>query len=291
MRPKLRYFNPNTLVLAKNIGIGFLVVSVVVLLMLAIWHGTRLPMVTIGAIEVRGGETVNKMMVEQIIDTTLEGEYVGLIPYRFIWFYPKSEIIESVSKIERVHNIQLVVGKERNLLVTFDEYVPHALWCASVDEDQCAFLDARAYAFALAPQLSGGSFMRFITTGRIPQVGERLIKPERYQQLNYLFTLLSEQQWFVSHAELDQVGDAFLTISGGGEIKVRLDDAPEKIVQNMFLVLQSDEFKHIKPGNFSYIDLRFGNKIFVNEEIVVTETETVGEGEEVEIDETEEWLE
>lgn len=286
MKPKRFYVNPNTLVLAKNIGIGVLVISMVALLMTGIWYGTRLSIVTIGAIEVRGGETVDTHLIEQIVDTKLSGEYIGLIPYRFTWLYPKSSILESLSDMERVYNIQLALGKERKLLVTFDEYVPHALWCLSVQEQQCVFLDTSAYAFAHAPQLTGGSFMRFITTGREPAVGEVLIESQQFSQLTQLLSLLSEQQWFVSHVEIDQVGDAFLTITSGGEIKVRLDDAPEKIVQNMFLVLQSEEFKHVRPGNFSYIDLRFGNKIFVNEEIVVPEAETtIDEGQVETVDE------
>jgi len=36
-------------------------------------------------------------------------------------------------------------------------------------------------------------------------------------------------------------------------------------VNNLNVVLTSDEFTDIQPGGFQYIDLRFGNKVFVNE--------------------------
>ena len=53
-------------------------------------------------------------------------------------------------------------------------------------------------------------------------------------------------------------------------------DSPASVIENLKTILVSEEFSHLKPGNFQYIDLRFGNKIFVNEEEVgsVEENET-----------------
>ena len=88
--------------------------------------------------------------------------------------------------------------------------------------------------------------------------------------------LLAEHGWFVSHIEFDQVGDVFLGIVSGGELKVIAAEPPESIVENLLTILASDEFSHIKPGNFQYIDLRFGNKVFVNEEPADLQEDTAG---------------
>ena len=45
---------------------------------------------------------------------------------------------------------------------------------------------------------------------------------------------------------------------------------PEQTVANLETVLTAPAFTDLSPGNFSYIDLRFGNKVFVNEEQIVT---------------------
>ena len=42
--------------------------------------------------------------------------------------------------------------------------------------------------------------------------------------------------------------------------------APEETVANLRSILASDEFNDLQPGSFQYIDLRFGNKVFVNKE-------------------------
>jgi hypothetical protein len=87
------------------------------------------------------------------------------------------------------------------------------------------------------------------------------------------------------------VRDAFLHIVDGGELKVTLTQEPQVTVNNLNVVLTSEEFKGVQPGNFQYIDLRFGNKVFVNEVPLVELTEAVPlpplEGEEISSAETE----
>jgi hypothetical protein len=45
------------------------------------------------------------------------------------------------------------------------------------------------------------------------------------------------------------------------------------MINNLMAVISSPDFSHLKPGNFQYIDLRYGNKVFVNEEEVVVPEE------------------
>ncbi len=276
MKKQRRRLDPNTVVLLKQIGIGLLALSVVALLITAIWHGTRLAGVTINKIVVEGGETVDHGVVTAVAEDALNGEYLGLIPKRFAWLYPKTALIEALDQLDRVHNVvvERVSGTEIN--IAFDEYVPRALWCASVQGDKCLFLDKEGYAFAEAPTLSGGSFVRFVISGTEPQLDTVVASGTSAQPFETsltLVTLLADQSWHVSHVELDQVGDAFLKVVDGGEFKVSLNDDPTKTVENLLVVLASEEFAHLAPGNFQYIDLRFGNKVFVNEEIAAPEEE------------------
>ena len=280
MKSRRKQINPSTLLLLKNIGIGVLVISAVSLLFTAVWHGTRLPALTIIEVEARGGETIDLVAVESVTQEFLEGDYLGMIPYRFAWLYPKEQLREKISEIERVFNVAFKVHDRNILLITFDEYIPYALWCQSLEEQKCVFLDAEAYGFAQAPQLSGGNFLRFVTSGREPTPGEALVEAGGFSNLETLIKLFEQQGWLISHVEIDQVGDVFLAVVGGGEFKVQASDDPVKVVQNLLVVLESDQFQHIAPGNFQYIDLRFGNKVFVNEEPLEEETEVSDEEEE-----------
>ncbi len=258
------HVDQNTLVLAKRIVAGVLVLLVCAGIVYGIHTFTRTPAFTISAVEVSGGETISHDMVRAVVETELEGSYLKLVPRRFTWWYPKEAILSAVAKVSRIHNVSLY-REDTTLKLTFDEYLPYALWCDATGSAQCVFLDDTGYAFAVAPQLSGGSFLRFIKTDEVPDVGVEVFSGADLQTIRLLVDLLAERHWYTSYVEVDQVGDMFLSLAGGGELKVTTSDDPVAVVDNLFVVLGSETFSHLKPGNFQYIDLRFGEKVFINE--------------------------
>ena len=38
-------------------------------------------------------------------------------------------------------------------------------------------------------------------------------------------------------------------------------------MDNLLTLVGSEEFSHLAPGNFQYLDLRFNTRVFVNEEL------------------------
>jgi hypothetical protein len=143
------------------------------------------------------------------------------------------------------------------------------LWCDEKEDENCLFLTADGYAFAPAPKLTGGSFLRFVTSGRPATVGEVVAERSIYENMHILTKLLADRQWFIDEIEIDQVGDVFLAVVGGGELKATSSELPQQTAENLAVILASKEFSHLTPGNFQYIDLRYGNKVFVNEEIII----------------------
>lgn len=276
-----QWINPNAKVILRQILIGLLVISFVALLITGIWYGTRIEALTINNIEIVGGETIKHSQVREFTEQALTGNYLGVVPKRFAWFYPEDEILTLLQKIERIHDISFEQKNSKSgniLLITFDEYVPRALWCKDLSDNECLFLDKNGYAFAHAPRLSGGSFLRFVTIDTDHKLHETVTNIEWFDSLLEISELLGKQNWYVSKIEFDKIGDAFIHLTEGGELKVSIQNPPTTSVENLLVILSSDEFSHLKPGNFQYIDLRFGSKVFVNEEKVVqieTSTSTV----------------
>ncbi|MCA9359225.1 hypothetical protein KC926_03400 [Candidatus Kaiserbacteria bacterium] len=276
MNPRRKRLDPNTVVLLKQISYGLLTICTVSLIITGIWYGTRIQSLTISEVTISGGETISKSEVEDAVREPLEGNYLGLIPRKFAWFYPEEEVLENVKKIERINNIFLQRESGTELSIKFDEYVPAALWCKASDVHECVFIDKSSFAFTRAPDLGGGFFVRFVRVAEDYSLRENFLNQEDFDFLVGLAGLLSEIDWAVSSIEVDKANDAFLRLSGGGELKVAIVDSPASVIENLKTILVSEEFSHLKPGNFQYIDLRFGNKIFVNEEEVgsVEENET-----------------
>lgn len=278
MQPrKKRRLDPNTVVLLKRIFTGIVVMASTALVITAVWYGTRMQAFTIDTVSVEGGETIDRSAIEKLVQLSLDGSYIGLVPRRFTWLYPRSEILEALGTFERIHDISIRRISGTELLVTFKEYVPKALWCESIESDECFFLDSTGFAFGHAPKLSGGSLLRFVRLDQSAVLHESVVSEASFNKFFRLSELLSQQNWFISHIEIGQDDDAFLHIVGGGELRVITSQPVEETVENLFVILGSEEFKHISPGNFQYIDLRYGNKVFVNEELAAPQGEAASE--------------
>jgi hypothetical protein len=257
--------SPGTVLLIRQVLVGVLIATFFGLLFSTVWFTTRIGALTLSEITTRGGETIQHSEVERIVRSKIDGTYLRLVPRAFAFTYPHDEIVSELSNIHRIKDVQVTRSGGNGVVVEFDEYVPHALWCKSNDDMGCFFLDDKGYSFAPAPPLAGGAFLRFVAIGKDTKEHEQAFKEEEYIRTHELVSKFAEAKWFVSKVEIDAAGDAFMTIVDGGQFKVSLRQSAEETVANLLTVLGSEKFAHIKPGNFEYIDLRFGEKVFVNE--------------------------
>jgi hypothetical protein len=272
---KRRVIDPSKIMLLKQLGIGLAIFSVLGLIVTGLWYGTRINMLTLSAITVEGGETIPHAVVEEITRDTLEGKYMGIIPRRFAWTYPEDEIIQNILQIPRMKNPQVQRAGGKTLSIVFEEYEPYALWCRERASEDCLFVDSTGYAFGAAPKLSGGAFLRYRTLGREMVVGSTMAERSDIDTMERFVALVDENLNFsINQIETDTAGDVFYILAGGGEFKATLRDDAAKVFDNLRTILASKEFADIKPGSFQYIDLRFGNKIFVNEEVDGAKTST-----------------
>lgn len=275
-RPRQR-LHPDTVQLIKRISVGLIVLMLLALLITGIWHGTRVTSLNLVEVNVSGGETIPHELVKERAEAELTGTYLRLIPRSFAYLYPQSDIAAALADIPRINNISISRTSGTSLAITFDEFLSDALWC---DGDQCVFIDEGGYAFATAPSLQGGAFVRFVSP-HTPSVGQSVAITNDYRRLNELIEKLVLAGYDVESVTIDEVRDAFITLSNGGELRITLEQTAEETFGNFETVLSSEEFTELTPGTFQYIDLRFGNKVFVNrtEDEVATTTENTSDEE------------
>jgi cell division septal protein FtsQ len=285
-RTRTRVGNDRQAALRRQLLFGALWIALALLIGYGVWYVTRLPAVTIREVEVQGGETISHESVRSLAEEELAGSYMLLVPRRFSLSYPEDAIRARVEALPRVHNVRVKRVSQTALSVTFEEYVPHALWCAEsategggttgdeTDErdsatiaSNCLFVDETGYAFAEAPALSGTTFLRYVTSVRPPSAGAPLFPPERMREVEaFAATLLDAygmRTWSVTETA---DGDLAFTLTAGGEVLLPPNGNIEELFANLDTVLQSDEFKTLTPGAFEYIDLRFPGRVYVREE-------------------------
>jgi cell division septal protein FtsQ len=266
MKPRpYKSVSPSTVLLMRQIIVGLMIAAFFGMLLVSVWYGSRVDALTIKHITVAGGETIEHSDIEKAVRNTLTGSYLKIVPKAFAFTYPYEEVLEAVNAVPRVKNVKVIRKGGEELHIEFSEYEPQTLWCDESDMHNCHFLDEDGYAFSRAPGLVGGSFLRVTAVGRQPEKHITPFNPEEYKRVIELKDAFAANKWFVKRVDIDTAGDAFLTIVDGGEFKVSLKQPANETVSNLLTVLGSEQFSHIEPGNFEYIDLRFGSKVFVNE--------------------------
>ena len=244
-----------------------------------VWHVTRLPSLTISEIEVVGGDTIKHQVVREAALVELEGAYLALIPRTFTYLYPESAVRASVSAIPRIKDVEIKRSGRQKLGITFDEYEPYALWCNEA-RSHCLLIDEEGYAFTDAPNLTGGSLLRFVAEDTPLLIRKHMLSPRALSTMvNFSEQLKTAFGFTVEEVFYEQNKDVTYTLVGGGKLLTDLEDSIEVTLNNLETVLDSEKFLHLRPHNFQYIDLRFGNKVFVNEELEPNETATSTEGE------------
>jgi cell division septal protein FtsQ len=259
--------------LIRQIIIGVSLTAFIALLGYGIWHLTRLPALTISDVTAAGGITIEPNTVVAMAEEALRGDYYRLIPKRFSYLYPEETIRERLQTIPRIKNVRLERQQRTTLAITYDEYEPFALWCNERGEE-CVFIDKGGFGFAAAPPLRGGAFVRYHNRLTAPEVRVVGVSPALLEDTNAAArTMATELGLRVNTIILDD-RDVIYALGGGGEIRTTQTDAIESMLTNLETVLESDEFDHLEPGNFEYIDLRFGNKVFVQEALPDAATST-----------------
>ncbi len=249
-----------------QIIVGIILTILLALLVTALWYGTRIESLQITGVDVVGGATIKEQVVIDAANSALEGTYYALVPHRFSWWYPKAAVEAAVLAIPRVK--QVYVEREgQTVHIAFDEYKPAALWCETLEATQCLFIDTEGYAFAEAPELIGSALVRYVTKGNAPTLATAVLTPQ-YMETTGAFSaaLEAELGFYVTHVVRTDEVDTSYVLSTGAEIKVTDRMTAAETLANLKSVLFSDEFSSISDGSFYYIDLRFGDKVFVSEE-------------------------
>jgi hypothetical protein len=107
-----------------------------------------------------------------------------------------------------------------------------------------------------------------------------VIQPEKLAAIDTFIDRIENEFGFrVTTVVHKQNGDYEFLVNGGGTVLVASEKLESSTFENLASLLASKEFKHIKPGNFKYVDVRFDNKLFVNEQLIdeseATTTESV----------------
>lgn len=261
---------PQSRLFFRQFFIGGVLFLALALLCAAMWYGTRLEMFTITSVEVDGGETISHKAVRDLVEAELQGEYYRLVPKRFSMTYPEETIVSKVKALPRVKDVVLEKKGHQTIALHVSEYYPFALWCQSPENANttpCYFLDVEGYSFIEAPPLSGSSMLRYFDKSSTPGASQQPFNTSFMNSTSRFAVAIGKDLGFGTvYVERVSMEEVHYHIAGGGILKTTVLQDVDETIENLSAVLGTEEFTHLAPGNFKYIDLRFGSKIFINEE-------------------------
>ncbi len=236
----------------------------------------RLNRLNIANINVVGNKIIDTELITATIKQETSGKYLWLIPKTNIFFYPENKIKSALSeKFKRLKNIDLSIGNDHNLAVSVLERKALYTWCGEVpsQDASCYFVDEFGYIFDEAPYFSGDVYFRFYGKpdgGETTPSGAYFYKETFKNLISFKEILESIKMKPVAlYVTPDEDMNIYLSNQSGGasgpEVLLKKDADYQKLGENLQAALSTEPFQSDFKKNYSklsYIDLRFGNKVY-----------------------------
>ncbi len=227
---------------------------------------SRLPIFQVEKVEIKGAKTISETEVKRILDDSMSGFFMYLIPKRS-FFVMKSDDIEQKlhTAFPGAENIKVSLTP-KSVTVSLGERTPAFLVCS--DETNCLYADKEGFLYENAPQIEGYLFKRFY--GGTALLGSYYEYKDSYEFAVHADTLLEPTGERIVKVFTENKRESdFVTTSG-----VKIVWSPEKDeklgLQNLRAVLyysptgkpKSDEEIKSFFGTLDYVDVRFSGKVY-----------------------------
>jgi hypothetical protein len=227
----------------------------------------RMNQFLISNIELKGNNVTKYEDVARIASENLDGNYLFIFPKSNALIYPKNKIRNDLLKnIPRINEVKVSLSNPKSLKIEINEREPAGLYCDSqkINSAECYFIDEDGFIFSRAPSFSGDVYFIYSSDPIIEDpLGKNYSTKDEFQKLPPLIHSLKE-----IHVPLRSltttVNEYYLELLGGGKIIIGKKDNLTDVASNLESFL-NDQAVTKAPGfldNVSYIDMRFGNKVF-----------------------------
>jgi len=232
-----------------------------------------LPIIRVQSVDVSGAQSLSTSTIESFADAALKGRDLLVFPRDNIFFYPKKQIQSGLlSNFPELSSASVRAENFQTIEVAVAEREPAALWCGQTADaaSDCRLMDASGFAYASDALLNEPSLVRYegeatTTKGYVSSlIPLQFLTPAEFKPLSALVSALDQNQQAASidEVEVDGSGDVHAHFSNGFTLLFALSDAGGDVFQRFMLALASEPFLNKTVGDFDYLDLRFGDKLY-----------------------------
>ncbi len=273
----------------RKIMIASTVLSIfcVLLISLNILLLNRLTIFQIDSIDITGTDKTIDNDIKDIAMSSLDGNYLGIIPRSSIIFFPKKEIIKSLTdKFKIINDISIKREGFSKIIINIKERAPSAIVCDGFRgdniADNCFLSDDNAYVYDKASDsdVNDNSYNTYYYPNSKEDIstGSYFIDKDRFDDLqNFLFSsmkngLLPLGMLIGDNGEYEMYLKNVFTknSTSTNDITVYFDDKKSlKDTLSNLLAFWKDALVKSKGANapvFDSINLHFGNTIYFSKQ-------------------------
>ncbi|MEI7719874.1 MAG: hypothetical protein WCI89_01555 [bacterium] len=226
----------------------------------------------------------NDGLAEQIqafVKSKMSGAYLHLFARDNILLYPKSSITKDLSvQFPELRDVWVRTADVHHVEVSVTERRPVALWCDSgvgsqsqsqslsvspfLSQDTCFFLDENGLAYKAVGDTPTTNYQKYFGPAATTTLPRQYLTPDQFVSLFAFVQALGGKvpNETIAHVSVGGQGNANISFASGFEVRFLLSDNAGDVLQRFVLAQTAAPFSTHKLSDFSYLDLRFGDKIY-----------------------------
>lgn len=232
-------------------------------------------------IEVYGNSTISKNEIINAIRKEASTKYFMIFPKSNIFLYPKKTTEKKLEDdFKQIKKITIKSKGFKAVNVEIIERKPDSLWCFGGVENEksaqtnehlktCYFLDEDGVIFSEAPDFSGNAFIRYrgLIDDTEQPIGKTYFPEGKFREMSQFVSSLESLGLTVIEFYAESESDYEINLKN--DIKIILDDRQpfSKIFENIQAISEEvdlkSEYSTSHSSKINYIDLRFGNKVYL----------------------------
>lgn len=261
----------------KRFGVIFSIS--LILLFIGIIFFLRIKSFQLSSINIEGNVVLESKDIENFINKKYEGKYLWVIPKNNTIFVLPNTIKKSLQKeFPKIDYLEVKRSFPNKLSISLSERKGSYVWCGNdvtisviSKDNQCFFVDKEGVIFSEAPYFSGTPFVLFLggEKNKDQILGTQLLNQNDFKNIILIYDVISKLKLSPYAVLVLPDGEYEILLRDGqynflNSPRIKLKDINDQIIisQNLAAALNTKIFKENKISDFSYIDLRFGNKVF-----------------------------
>jgi cell division septal protein FtsQ len=218
--------------------------------------------IAIKTISVEGTPSEEGLLIQSLIKNEIGKPRFGLLPQNNFLFIDQAELSSAVrNAFPEIGEVKTRFNTIGNLVIGVKTRPAAALWCAKSIKTDCMYIDDAGQAFKPALDAASSTLLRYRMEA-VPELKSEVTTKENLEIYNKFLKAFSAYGLKVGTV-IDYGSDVFLKLEDGTEVRARLNDNPEAVVSRFSTVYQSVHGSSTATTSVEYVDVRFGNKVFL----------------------------